>query len=485
MDYAPPPSAVEATTHETEAALSPLRHLHASRDWVARQAREAPALDAGDASEADALSRLDAWWNEADDAGVQRSLQLASHIGASTRQSALLRVADGTIDPRMAAVARRLDDAGRTDAPPHLHAREVLLGGAPYAGAVAVRDDREPDMVALFMPDSGWMTLASDEALLGEVRHRIAMRGPGGAPGVGDDAFDDALAFEDVALRDVTGAVFAIMASRILEVQRQHVAAAWDDYRLDGATDDAATRRNDRLREAARLDTYLDLDGMLSRRDERLVEHLHGRRLARAPSAVAREWRDARTAYRQTLEDTGDLRKALGHPQALELAQCAPSRAPMASIASEGGRSCSTRAACTACAMTPRTRYGGCSRPPVPWMSSSAAPPSARSTACGSSPATSACVAACAVGCGTGFAMPCTSIHPASRRVVRPHSRRPHHPILLRRCSTGFPHPCNIAATSSTARFATIRQRCSGYGRTARGAMSTCRYAPRSWSTTS
>lgn len=220
----------------------------------------------------------------------------------------------------MAAVARLLDGAARADAPPHLHAREVLLGGAAYAGAIAVRDDREPDLVALFMPDSGWTTFASDEALLSEVRHRLAVRGPGGAPGVGDDAFDDAQAFDDIALRDVTGAPFETMASRILEVQRQHVATAWDDYRLDGATDDAATRRNDRLREAARLDTYLDLHGVLSRRDERLVEHLHSRRLARAPSAVARAWRDARTAYRRMLEDAGDLRQALGDPQALELA---------------------------------------------------------------------------------------------------------------------------------------------------------------------
>lgn len=61
MDYAPPPAAIEAATHEAEAALSPLRQLHASRDWVTRQSLDAPALDASDASQADALSRLDAW----------------------------------------------------------------------------------------------------------------------------------------------------------------------------------------------------------------------------------------------------------------------------------------------------------------------------------------------------------------------------------------------------------------------------------------
>lgn len=327
MDALPnePPAHVAS---EHQAAIDALARLAATQKALATLVAEAPSPEASGTTDVRGLAEsLTAFWEGATPTG-KRSERLAGLVADAMRDDALLRARDGTFDGRAAQVIGRAMRVGQP-ATPGVHARELIFGDQPYAGALIFQDDAAPDQALLFTPHGGWEAYDSLEHLLHAARRRwLDPLDAADATAMGSDELARARQLGTVGSREITGDVPTALARQLIATQVRRVALAIDDMDLDGVDDPTAMM--DPLRRILSADSLLDIDAITRLRTSRLVEAAAQARLALVPAHVRDAWIDARAAYEETLAAATDLRVdlALGPPLSLrEFAERALNRA--------------------------------------------------------------------------------------------------------------------------------------------------------------
>lgn len=318
MDMTPPqaPPPLRAGTSVAEAANTAIARLSDSRHWLQQQPSLMPewALPQGDAAIDTYLASLAAHWAASDTGlGMSRTQALAHHLAQVMQNEATLRLVDGTLDERSRTIIGALVAARRGPPPEALHASEVTLGGIAYAGALIVNHAHVPGFTLLFMPDSGWQAFDGEEAAFAYLRQQLDITDdPLRARAMASDDLAQAMVDGELGARDIASDIFDTLARRVIDAQREKLAVAWDDYRLDKNDTLAATHLADRIRDHLRIGDLVDIDALLDLREARLADAIQQERLSQAPGQVRNASRDALESYNEALLDTATLRESVG-----------------------------------------------------------------------------------------------------------------------------------------------------------------------------
>lgn len=332
MDMMPPqaPPAAQAGTTTAEIATLALTRLGDSRSWLRQQPEAMPewSFPQGEGGIAAYEASLAGFWQGIDAAtGLPRTSALAHHLAQVMKEEATLRLADGTLDERARSVIGAFTNARIGAVPAALHVDEIMLGGVPYAGAILVSHDHLADVTLLFLPDTGWQAFDTRDTAYAHLRQRFELTDdPLRSRGLVSDDLAQGLADGDIATRTIATDTFEHMARRLIDVQREKISVAWDDYQLDASAPGSAAHLSDRIRAHLRIGDLLDVDAILDLREARLVESIQKERLAQVPAQVRNAWHTAHEAYVDALMDTATLREAVGitepesiHEQAVRL----------------------------------------------------------------------------------------------------------------------------------------------------------------------
>ncbi|KAG9612993.1 hypothetical protein KCV01_g1502, partial [Aureobasidium melanogenum] len=332
MDMTPPqaPPPAQAGTTAAETATLALTHLNDSRHWLLRQPEAMPewTLPQGEGGIATYLASLASFWQGVDPAtGLSRTSALAHHLARIMKDEATLRLADGTLDERARAIIGAFTAARVGALPEALHVEEVTLGEVPYAGAILVSHDHLAELTLLFLPDAGWLAFDNRDGAYAHLKQRFDLTDdPLRSRGLTSDDLAQGLVDGVIGTRAVTADTFDHMARRLIDVQREKISLAWDDYGLDTSSAASAAHLSDRVRDHLRLGDLLDVEAMLDLREARLLDAVQSERLAQVPSNVRNAWHKAHEAYVEALMDTATLRDAVGitepesiHDQAVRL----------------------------------------------------------------------------------------------------------------------------------------------------------------------
>lgn len=318
MDMMPPqaPPPLRAGTSVAETANAAIGRLSDSRRWLEQQSslmsewtlpQDKTGMDTY-------LSSLAAHWAASDAGlGMSRTQALAHHLAQVMQNEATLRLADGTLDERSRTVIGALVAAHNGSPPEALRASEVTLGGIAYAGALIVNHTHVPGLTLLFMPDSGWQAFDGEDAAFAYLRQQLDITNdPLRARAMASDDLAQAMADGELGARDIASDIFDTLARRIIDAQRDKLAVAWDDYRLDTNGTLAATHLADRVRDHLRIGDLIDVDALLDLREARLANTIQQERMSQAPVQVQNAWRDALENFNEALLDTATLREAVG-----------------------------------------------------------------------------------------------------------------------------------------------------------------------------
>lgn len=312
MDVAPPnpPPIVQAAQ---QPAIDILKRIDATRHGIDALFDELPSLAEPSVSDAQALqASLASAWSQPDGAGT-RTQRLGALLTATMRDFAALRLLDGTLSDSAARVARRACQAAEGTALPQVHLHELILGDAPYAGALAVTDEDEPGTVLLFTPHGGWVPYDSMEHLLTAVRRQELEDAEAfAARGIATDDLADAQAEGFVGVRALDGRADEALAARMVATQARQVALAIDDFVLSHGVDHASVDLADQIRRALRGAFLIDIEAISQQRAAALVEATVMERLAGVPTEVRDAWIDARDAYTAALDASTRVQLAAG-----------------------------------------------------------------------------------------------------------------------------------------------------------------------------
>lgn len=320
MDMMPnqaPPAISSDASPEAQQALAAIQRLLATRQQlIAWQALmpEPPAVDHASGVTPYITALADFWSASDAGTGLIRRNALAAALADTMRDEAALRTLDGSLDERSAAIVKYAIATRPQAAPPHIELRELTFGDVAYAGSLIVLDDREPDVALLFLPDRGWESFLSLEQLLDHARQRFegSLRRREVTEGISADDLGQSLADRTIGSRIVTLSPFERAAQRMVDVQAEQLAQAWSDYRINGATAEAATHLADRMREAATISNVLDITALLDVREARLLDVINGERLAQVPAGNRAAWHSAARAYDNALYLAGSVRDQVG-----------------------------------------------------------------------------------------------------------------------------------------------------------------------------
>jgi hypothetical protein len=301
MDVTPPPAVVSSAQQE---AIDALSRLASTQAWLSAQQQALPSLPAWPSAEGrDAwLVSLDIFWQRPVPGTPGAPLTpridvLATRLASTMRDDAILQRIDGTLDASASALAERFARSPAGMPPPGVEARSLRIGAVDYAGAVIVLDRANPARVLRFMPDSGWHVFDGLEQLHAEteVRLRETLARQRDLPGVPADDTEQVIARERfVGSQPLEGDVFGVLARRAAAVQREKLEDVWPA----SGDADASSRFTDDAASALDLHEKIDVFAMLAEREGRLAAALSEQRLARVPTDVARNWRDAMEGYR-------------------------------------------------------------------------------------------------------------------------------------------------------------------------------------------
>ncbi|HVI56532.1 MAG TPA: DUF6543 domain-containing protein [Luteibacter sp.] len=317
-----PATSHEIVQAENQSAIDALRQLIATRDAFVRMCDARPSLTEPNAPAArQLLDALAAFWASSETTGGDtRVTMLGRHLASVMKEEATLRGLDGTLGTDAASLAARAAALKGGSMAPGLHPRELMLGDVPHAGSLIVVDDAKPALALLFTVHGGWEAFDSLERLLQSTRRRMleSVDATDGS-GLEDDAFAEAKTQGTVGSREISGDVFATLASRMVDVQASRIAHAVDDYALDIAEPDAAIRLGDRIGYELSSTSMLDIDAIEHLREAYLLEASVAERLRDVPASARDAWYDARDTYNDTLTTAAMLRAAFGVQPALTL----------------------------------------------------------------------------------------------------------------------------------------------------------------------
>jgi hypothetical protein len=296
-----PPQAPPAhVSHANQPAIDVLERMLDTQRWLVEQRSAMPDPPADLAGPEPFLSALDTFWDasvegEPGEAAVPRRRALASRLARTLRDDASLRRNDGTMSDEAAVLAGVVARQAGGTLPPHLHADELLVGDVPYAGALVLRSDRDPDLVLLFTVETGWQAFDTLDALYRHVepwmRARLATSDE--LPGVAADDMERVIDTHFLGTRSMDGDVAGALAERLVARQRERAALAWK-------LTTTAVERHDALHAALDPHLLLDVHAMVGHRDLALAAKREEERLARQPAAVREHWLRMAGAYRDS-----------------------------------------------------------------------------------------------------------------------------------------------------------------------------------------
>lgn len=253
-----PPALVSPANHADHEAF---RRLGGFQSWLLMQqdALPDPSLDAGNRERF--LDLIDAFWN-ASDVGVSRRDAFASHLAQAMRDDAWLRVGEGRLSRDNHELVRQLT-AIDVALPSHVHVGELMVGDAPYPGALVAWSDRQPDDILLFMPHDGWDAFESLDALLCEVEDRLRNL----ASPLEEDPLPEVDDSDEhfLSIRPFETQVAVTLAQGLVAHFRAMQEDAWDIY------PDTA-KRIDALHDSLRLFELVDPHAMLDTLDAASAE---------------------------------------------------------------------------------------------------------------------------------------------------------------------------------------------------------------------
>jgi hypothetical protein len=317
-----PPAPIHTAQAETQPAIDALRRLAGTRDAFARLLENPLMLGEATARDAQQVLRgLPAFWSATGPGSDEaRRLVLARVLIDVMKEEATLRGLDGTLGERATSLATRVAASGVASLPAGVHARELILGEVAHAGSLIATDDAQPDLALLFTAHGGWEAFDSLDRLLDTTRRRLIESVDAiDASGMDSDTFAEAKVRGGIGSREIAAGVFTTLADRMIEVQASRIALALDDNELDRDDPDAATRLADRVRYELSSAALLDIDGIESLREARLVEGAVAGRLADVPENVRTAWHAARDRYNDTLAAAAMLRARAGIQPPLSL----------------------------------------------------------------------------------------------------------------------------------------------------------------------
>jgi hypothetical protein len=310
MDMLPPDTpakGLHGDTREVEVAGGALRRLASAHrrliDWQTLGPRPPDELPGS----------LDAFLVEAERFWSGRKAELGKVIADVMRDEAALRAADGTLDARGASVARRVSESSTAALAPGVHAYEVMLGDHALAAALVAHADDTPGHYLLFLPGLGWETFPSLDVLTESMRRRFFewAISADAVYGLAPDQFTQARQDDTVSVRPLGPSAFITLAERVLEVQRDQISQARDDYQLDADLPGATLRFSDRVQAYLDLPQHLGIPRILQARENRLHRLAQAERLGNVPRVVADSWRDAWDSYARLTLDAAALRTAI------------------------------------------------------------------------------------------------------------------------------------------------------------------------------
>ncbi|UPG86087.1 hypothetical protein L2Y94_01615 [Luteibacter aegosomatis] len=321
MDMLPPQAPPALVSHANQAAVDALRRLADTQQWLLRQQNAFPSSPSGDDGRAAFLLEVDAFWNAPADQASSHPARsrrdvFARKLAQAAYDDASLRANDGTLSDEAFELVRSVAQHPDTPLPSHLHADELHIADATYAGALVLRDDRHPDRALLFTAREGWESFGSLATLLdaAESRLRRELAATNASRGVDAGTVQANVARRLLRTREIPGQPFEAMAERLVERFRERLREV-----LRHASTLSPGTREDALRTAADLQGLLDVHGMVESRDADLLARAHHERMARVPDDVRRHWENAAHAYRAALRDAASARhdRSTGEPLSL------------------------------------------------------------------------------------------------------------------------------------------------------------------------
>ncbi|UPG94852.1 hypothetical protein [Luteibacter aegosomatissinici] len=307
MDMLPPETPARyGATREAEMAQGALQRLAAAHGSLSRLQDEAPAWrDPPPRDMAPYLDSLDAYWST-------HIESLATTMQGIWRDEATLRSVDGTLPADAADLIRRVTNQMADDRA--VRWNELVLGQQALAGAVVVSADAVAGHHLLFLPGVGWESFPSLDTLASHVQREFLQGGahPVALRGMTTDAYARARTARTVSLRPLGSQPARSVARRLVQVQREQIALAWDDLQLDRDLEHAAATFSDRAHAYLHMAQRIDVPTLLRTREHRLVGMANEERLARVPAEAANAWRDATRAYASLAVTVATLRPGLG-----------------------------------------------------------------------------------------------------------------------------------------------------------------------------
>ncbi|MGN6093206.1 MAG: dermonecrotic toxin domain-containing protein [Luteibacter jiangsuensis] len=293
-----PPAHIASTN---QAAIDTLQRMRDTQAWLVQQQGDLPDLPASRDERHGFLTDLDAFWNAAVEAGpgkspISRRQAMALRLAHVMRDDASLRRNDGTLPVAAAEGVASIARYPGTFLPSHLHAQELMVGSVPYAGALILSNDRDPQRVLLFTVEAGWRVFESLEVLYRDVEllMRQQLVGRDELPGIGAGDILPVLSTHFLSARAIDDDLFGTLVRRLSERLRERVAAAFDRP-IDAANPE---QWRDNLFAAMDLNALLDVHAIVSQRDLALAAQWEMERLAEQPTHVREHWLSKAQDYR-------------------------------------------------------------------------------------------------------------------------------------------------------------------------------------------
>lgn len=319
-----PPQAPPAhIASANQAAIDTLQRLRDTQAWLVQQQGDLPELPAGVDGRHDFLTELDAFWDATVEAApgtspMSRRQAMASRLAHVMRDDASLRRHDGTLPDAAAEGVASVARYSGTMLPGHLHAQELMVGNVPYAGALILSNDRDPQRVLLFTVEAGWRVFDSLDVLYRDVellmRQQLVARDE--LPGIGADDILPMLSTHFLSARAIDNDLFGTLVRRLSERLRERAAAAFDRP-IDASRPD---QWRDDLFAAMDLAVLLDVHAIVSQRDLALAAQWQKERLAEQPTHVREHWSRMAQGYRDVSQRLGqEVRDTM--PSLAEFAQ--------------------------------------------------------------------------------------------------------------------------------------------------------------------
>ena len=301
MDVLPPQAPPAYIASANQAAVDTLQRLRETQAWLVQQQGDLPHPPASLDGRQAFLAGLDDFWDATIESApgepaVSRRQAMALRLAQVVRDIASLRRHDGTLPDAAAAGVASAARYPSTSLPGHLHAHELMVGGVPYAGALILSNDRDPQRVLLFTVEAGWRSFDSLEVLYRDVellmRQQLVDRDD--LPGIGAHDILPVLPTHFLSARAIDEDIFGTLVKRLSERLRERGAAAFD-----GPAD---PRHPDQWRDdlftAMDLSVLLNVHAIVSQRDLALASQWQEERLANQPTHVRENWLRKAKNYR-------------------------------------------------------------------------------------------------------------------------------------------------------------------------------------------